>query len=235
MTAFLVMAIALATAAATLLGGLLAISLKHRLPLVLAFSAGAVIGVAFFDLMPEAIAAAAGPMDARALLGIAALGFFFYALLDRMMGQHDVPSAARGRLGAASFSLHSMLDGFVLGIAFQAGHEIGLVVAAAILAHDFADGLNTVNVVVKNGGTRRFALAWLVADALAPVLGAAISLLVRPQPELLCILLALFAGFFLYIGAADLLPESNRGRPRLINTLATFAGAGLLYLATRLV
>jgi ZIP family zinc transporter len=123
----------------------------------------------------------------------------------------------------------------VLGIAFQAGHEIGLVVAAAILAHDFADGLNTVNVVVKNGGTRRFALAWLVADALAPVLGAAISLLVRPQPELLCILLALFAGFFLYIGAADLLPESNRGRPRLINTLATFAGAGLLYLATRLV
>jgi ZIP family zinc transporter len=235
MTAFLVMAIALATAAATMLGGLMAIALKDRLPLVLAFSAGAVIGVAFFDLMPEAIAAGAGYRDGRTLLAVAAIGFFFYALLDRMMGQHDGPSAARGRLGAASFSLHSMLDGFVLGIAFQASHEIGLVVAAAILTHDFSDGLNTVNVVVKNGGARHFALRWLAADAAAPVLGAAISLLIRPQPGLLCILLALFAGFFLYIGATDLLPESNRARPRLLNTVATFAGAGVLYLATRLV
>ena len=46
-----------------------------------------------------------------------------------------------------------------MGIAFQASHAIGLIVAAAVLAHDFADGLNTVNVVTKNGGTPRLCLA----------------------------------------------------------------------------
>ncbi len=68
-----------------------------------------------------------------------------------------------------------------MGIAFQASHEIGLIVAAAVLAHDFADGLNTVNVVVKNGGSRRFALRWLAVDAAAPLVGAALSLLVQPD------------------------------------------------------
>ena len=147
-----------------------------------------------------------------------------------------MPSPARGLIGAASFSAHSVLDGFALGVAFQAGQEIGLVVAAAVLAHDFvADGLNTVNVVVKNGGARARALRWLAIDAIAPVVGAGLSLLIAPPGKVICVLLALFGGFFLYIGAADLLPASFRARPRLSTTFAAFAGAGVLYLATRLV
>src|SRR5438270_11219784 len=104
-------------------------------------------------------------------------------------------------IGAASFSAHSVLDGFAMGVAFQASREIGLIVAAAVLAHDFADGLNTVNVVTKNGGTRSVALRWLAVDALAPVARAALSLMLVPNQNLLAVLLALLCGVFLHIGA----------------------------------
>ncbi len=238
MTSSLILAIALAACAATMIGGLLALRLADKLPLVMAFSAGAVIGVAFFDLAPEALNAGIGIYEPSVLLAVAALGFFSYTLLDRLVAHHDCGNPvnlARGMIGAASFSAHSVMDGFAMGIAFQANHEIGLIVAAAVLAHDFADGLNTVNVVVKNGGSRSFALRWLAVDAAAPLLGAAASLLVRPDPGVLAILLALFCGFFLHIGASGLLPESHRARPRASTTVATLAGAAFLYAVTALV
>ena len=238
MTPLLVLGLALCAAGATMAGGLMALKLADRLPLVLAFSAGAVIGVAFFDLAPEAIAAGHGIYDPRSLLAIAAGGFFLYVVIDRLVARHDCeggPNTTRGLIGAASFSAHSVLDGFAMGIALQAGREIGLIVAAAVLAHDFADGLNTVNVVVKNGGERRHALSWLAMDAVAPLLGAGLSLLVTPRPEFLALLLALFCGFFLHIGASGLLPESHRAYPRPATTVATLLGAGFLYAVTALV
>jgi ZIP family zinc transporter len=234
----LVILIALAAAAATMTGGLLALRLAGRLPLVLGFSAGAVIGVAFFDLAPEALAAGQGLYPPSTLLAITAAGFFLYVVLDHLVARHDHDdrvNPARGLVGAASFSAHSVLDGFGMGIAFQAGPDIGIVVAAAVLAHDFADGLNTVNVVSSNGGGRGFALRWLAADAAAPVLGAALSLLVAPRPGWLAVLLALFCGFFLHIGASHLLPESHHARPRLSTTIAILLGAAFLYGVTALV
>jgi zinc transporter ZupT len=238
MTATLILAIALAACMATMTGGLLALKLAGKLPLVMGFSAGAVIGVAFFDLAPEALDAGTGLYPPRTLLAIAALGFFFYAALDRLVARHDCEgqaNPARGLVGAASFSAHSLLDGFAVGVAFQASHEIGLIVAAAVLAHDFADGLNTVNVVMRNGGSRSFALRWLAVDAAAPVLGASLSLLLTPDPRLLAPLLALFCGFFLHIGASGLLPESHRAHPRPSTTIATLLGAAFLYAVTTLV
>jgi len=238
MNAILILAVALGAFAATMTGGVMALKLAGRLPLVMGFSAGAVIGVAFFDLAPEALESGAGLYEPRALLAVAALGFFLYVVLDRLVARHDCEgqaNPARGMLGAASFSAHSVLDGFAMGLAFQASREIGLVVATAVLAHDFADGLNTVNVVTKNGGSRSFALRWLAMDAVAPVIGASLSLLIAPGRDVLALLLALFCGFFLHIGASGLLPESHRAYPRPSTTLATLLGAAFLYAVTALV
>jgi len=235
MSPIVIIGFSLCAAACTMLGGLLALKLKTHLPLALAFSAGAVIGVAFFDLLPEAFALRPGDTSLTVLA--AGVGFFLYAVIDRFAGHdhncHDQPH--RGLIGAASFSTHSLLDGLALGLAFQVGEATGLVVAAAVLAHDFADGLNTVNVVRRHGATARAALAWLAVDATAPVLGALLSLTITPSPEGLGLALAAFGGFFLYIGACDLLPASQRGRPGLATLAATMAGAGFLYLATRAV
>ena len=238
MTALIVMLIALAACMATMTGGVLALKLAGKLSIVMGFSAGAVIGVAFFDLAPEALEVGKGLYEPRILLAVSALGFFLYTVLDRLVARHDCEgqaNPARGLIGAASFSAHSVLDGFAMGIAFQASREIGLIVAAAVLAHDFADGLNTVNVVIKNGGTRKFALRWLAVDAIAPVVGASLSLLIVPSAGLLALLLALFCGFFLHIGASGLLPESHRAYPRPSTTIATLLGAGFLYVVTTLV
>jgi ZIP family zinc transporter len=236
MTVLLVLGLALCASATTMAGGLLALKLAGRAAPILGFCAGAVIGVAFFDLAPEAIAMGQGYYGPRALMAIAALGFFLYVMIDQLVAHHDGPGpqVTRGLVGATSFCVHSLMDGFIMGIALQAGSKVGLVVAAAVLAHDFADGLNTVNVVTSHGGSRRQAQSWLILAACAPILGAALSLLVNPVPALLAILLALFCGFFLHIGASSLLPESRRAGRGPATMGATLAGAGLLYMVTRL-
>jgi ZIP family zinc transporter len=104
----------------------------------------------------------------------------------------------------------------------------------AVLTHDFSDGLNTMNVVLRNGGTVRVALRWLLADAIAPGLGIATTRFFAVEDGVLGIILALFAGFFLYIGASDLLPESHRNHPTLLTTLMTVLGSVVLYVAITL-
>ncbi len=239
MQSLLILPIAAATCVATLIGGWVGISLRDRLHLVLAFSAGAVIGVAFFDLLPEAVelGSSTGPrplLSARAVLAVAGLGFLLYLLLDRCLPGHA--SEARGRpdrrrawAAATSFAVHSFLDGFAIGVAFQASRAVGIAVAVAVLAHDFSDGLNMVSVVLRNGGDRRGAFRWLVVDAVAPVAGALASMALMIPTVGLATILALFSGFFLYVGGSDLLPESHHAHPRLLTTVATLAGAACLY------
>jgi zinc transporter ZupT len=238
--AVLIMGIACGTFVATMLGGLFAISLKDRLHLVLGYSAGALIGLSFFDLMPEALNAGSvwGP---RTIMLLCAGGFFLYTLVDRIVILHTGGEGEhchhhlRGWIGAGSLSLHSFLDGFAIGIAFQVSSTMGFVVAIAVLVHDFSDGLNTVNVVVRDGSDRKEALKWLLVDAAAPILGAGVSLLFRLPEQTTALMLALFAGFFLYIGASDLLPESQHAHPKFFTTLATLCGAATLLFATQVV
>lgn len=231
-----VLAIAFGAFCATLLGGLAALRFQDRLHLILAFSAGTVIALAFFDLLPEALRLGGTHYSAEALLAVTAIGFFTYAVADRLLlvHGHDKPTEQRGWAGAGSLSAHSFMDGLALGIGFQASTSIGIAVAVAILAHDCSDGMNTVSLVLKNGGTQRAALRWLLADAVAPILGAAASLLIQPSEGQLAVVLSAFAGFFLYIGASDLLPESFHAHPKTWTMVATLAGAATLYLVVRL-
>lgn len=238
----MIILIALAAFCATFLGGWFALHLKDRLHLILGFSAGAVIGVAFFDLMPEAIELVGQQHDAAFVTSVIALGFALYLLLDRMIilhrhhedGAHEHAHGKRGAWGAGTLSLHSFLDGVGIGLAFKISPEIGLVVAAAVLVHDFSDGINTVNMILKNGGERRRALTWLVIDALAPVLGVLATLLFSVSESDLGILIALFAGFFFYIGASDLLPESHHAHPMRWTTFSTIAGMAVIYFVIKL-
>jgi zinc transporter ZupT len=223
-------AIALAAFVSTLMGGLLALGLRDKLHLILGFSAGAVIGVAFFDLLPEAIHLGLRFHGARAILSWTALGFLAYLVLDRILLFHG-DSAQRAGVSAGVLCGHSLMDGVAIGLAFQASRTVGIVVAIAVLTHDFSDGVNTMNIVLKNGGDRSRALRWLLLDALAPVAGIAATLLFDLPADRFGIVLAVFAGFFLYIGASDLIPESYHAHPKFLTTAMTLAGAAVLYLA----
>jgi len=229
----------------TLVGGIFALRLRDRLHLILGFSAGAIIAVAFFDLLPEALDLAGGAYSASTILAVTVVGFVAYLALDRMVllhghGQHHEGLSAqaghsyRGIAGAGSLSFHSFLDGVGIGLAFQVSTAVGAVVAAAVLTHDFSDGINTVGMILKNGGERRRAFRWLLVDAMAPVLGVLSTLFFVLPPTQLGLLLALFAGFFLYVGASDLIPESYHAHPKHWTTILTIAGIATLYIIVKL-
>jgi zinc transporter ZupT len=230
----LLLAIAVAAFVSTLAGGLLALGLRDKLHLILGFSAGAVIGVALFDLLPEAIDIARGFHSPAQILAWSALGFLSYLVLDRMLltlGR----APPRASAGALVLCAHSLLDGVAIGFAFQGSRAVGLIVAAAVLTHDFSDGVNTMNIVLRNGGERARGLRWLLADAAAPAAGIAATRLWAMPSDRFGLALALFGGFFLYIGASDLIPESFHAHPKLLTTVMTLLGAALLYLAVRLI
>jgi zinc transporter ZupT len=230
----LLVVIAGAAFLSTFLGGLLALKLHDKLHLILGFSAGAVIGVAFFDLLPEAIHFGEKFQGPSVILSCTALGFLSYLVLDRILLFHG-DAASRGPFAAGVLCIHSLLDGVAIGLAFQTSHEVGIVVAIAVLTHDFSDGINTMNIVLKNQGRRPQAFRWLMVDALAPVLGIASTHFYTLPGAGFGTALALFAGFFLYIGASDLIPESYHAHPKFLTTAMTLAGAGVLYLAITLI
>lgn len=221
--------------ASTFLGGLFALKFKDKLHLILGFSAGAVIGVAFFDLLPEALELSV--FDTHTVVALVALGFLIYMVIDRTVSihshddEHCENENHRGEIGASSFSLHSFIDGIIVGFSFQVSPTLGALVAVAVIAHGFSDGINTVNVILKNGGTRKQAFRWLLADSAAPVLGIIATLFFTLPVGALGVVLGLFCGFFLYLGASDLLPESHHRHPTLWTTCATIIGALFIYLA----
>jgi ZIP family zinc transporter len=234
--------ISIAAVLSTFLGGLFALRFHDKLHLILGFSAGAVLGVAFFDLLPESIELAEGFLSVSTTLSITALGFLGYMALDRFFHFHehdtvDVPVStknARGRLQAASLSLHSFLDGAAIGLAFQVSPTVGTLVATAVLVHDFSDGINTVNVILKHNGNKAQAFFWLAIDAIAPALGMISTLFFSLDQRGLSVILSLFCGFFLYIGASDLLPESYHAHPTIWTTIMTLLGVCVLYVAITL-
>lgn len=232
---------ATATFCFTLLGGLFALKFKDKLHLILAFSAGSLLGVAFFDLLPESIQLANGFYQVATITTIIAAGFLFYMLVSNFIALCNCREIdcekhhhQRGILGASSLSLHSFLDGAAIGLGFQVSNAVGLIIALAVLTHDFSDGINTISIVLKNHGNIKNAFKWLIVDAVAPVLGIISTLFFSLPEKSLGLILALFCGFFLYIGASDLLPEVHHKHPGVWTMLATLAGAGLIFLIVRL-
>ena len=232
---WLLVAVGLAAGAATLLGGFLALRLAGRIHLVLGFSAGAVIGVALLDLLPEALELGRAGVGPLGVMTTVAAGFLAYLVVDRgllILAHGDVQH--RGHFGAGSLTTHSFLDGLAIGLGFQAGPTVGLALTVAVLAHDLADGVNTVNLSLTGSKDPRIARRWLFADAAAPLLGIAASQLIVLPPGGLGLAVALFGGFFLYIGASELLPESHHRHPRAWTTVATVLGVAMIWVVVRL-
>jgi ZIP family zinc transporter len=236
----IIIAIAIATSLSTLFGGLLALRLRDKLHLVLGFSAGAVIGVAFFDLLPEALNLAGTHYALSTVTSVVVLGFSIFMVLDRLFSLHAHHEDNchnlnhSGKLGAGSLSIHSFLDGLAIGLAFHVSMAVGAVVATAVLVHDFSDGINTVGLILKNQGNRQEAFKWLILDSIAPLLGVISTFFFRLPATTLGLVLAMFSGFFIYIGASDLLPESHHEHPYFLTTVMTVVGILVLYFAVRL-
>ena len=228
----------------TLAGGGFALRYRQYLLYIMAFSSGMLIGVAFLDLLPEVTETAfAEGIPIRSLMVTVIAGFVAIFLLEKLTiihseKQHDAPGHHHhvGIIGAAGLSFHSFLDGLAIGVAFEAGAHTGFVVLMAVVAHDFADGLNTVTFLLASREKPGRTLALLVVDAAAPVAGALLATVLHIEPHLIAYQLSFFAGFLLYLGASDLLPQVHE-TPRTTLILFTLVGlataGGLVYAIQR--
>lgn len=171
-----------------------------------------------FDILPEIFELAKegnyDPVDAMIAL---AVSFLVFHVLEKAVlihhnhegdyAHHHHPNV--GVFSAVALIGHSFMDGIGIGLGFQVNASVGIVVALAVIAHDFTDGMNTVTLMLTHKNTAKKAKAFLLADALAPVAGALSTLFFTLPQYALFIYLGVFAGFLLYIGASDILPEAH--------------------------
>lgn len=227
------------TCLATFIGGLIALRLNTKIHLLLGFTAGVILSVVSFDLLPE-IVELAGKLniDIRQAFIPLVIGFLLFHVIEKYILIHHVHEEDYGdhkhpKIGMGSaFALigHSFLDGVGIGLAFQVSPVTGVAVALAVLAHDFSDGINTVSLMISHKNSRLKALGFLALDSIAPVLGAVSTLFFTLPEKFLLVYLGIFAGFLLYIGSSDILPEAHSKRSSWTTVGMTVLGALVMYL-----
>ena len=222
-----------------LFGGIVAARATRSVGAIIAVGAGIRIGAAFFDLIPESVELL-GSLD-RAMV-CTAIGFLAFYAVEKMTTLHvghetatEMDHAAPnhrhvGIIGATGMSIHSFLDGVALAAGLQVGGGLGLVIAAVVIVHRFSDGIGIVSFMLASHTPMRETYRWVGIVAVAPVLGVLLGLLIPVPDEVLGSMLGVFAGFFLYIGAAELLPEAHRSDRSRWVALWTFAGVVAIYL-----
>ncbi|MCL5090989.1 MAG: ZIP family metal transporter [Patescibacteria group bacterium] len=228
----------------TFLGGLTGLRYKDKLHIILGFTAGVLLAVVAFDIFPEIIELVGllqinpiGPMIALVL------GFLVFHISEKMLlihhaqedeyGEHKHPSV--GVASALALAGHSFLDGVGIGLGFQVSSAIGVLVAIAVISHDFADGLNTVTLALVHKNSTKKAISLLILDALAPVLGVISTRFFSLPDNLLVIYLGFFAGFLLYIGASEILPEAHSKHSSVGTILMTILGIVSIFFVSQVI
>jgi len=233
---------AVATFCSTLIGGLSASRFMRRFGVLAAFAAAVLISVPLFDLLPESIKISIQVgVRIEYVMYAVAVGFIFLYVLERYVSVHRVCEGTQcrnirhpkgGFFGALELSGHSFMDGLAIGVGFQFDFHVGIVVAVAVISHDFSDGINTVTVMLNSGNTVRSSLKMLLLDATTPILGVVTTLFLSVPEKYLALILPFFAGGFLYLGASDLLPEAHERNPPIVSLVASAAGFALIFVVT---
>ena len=234
-------ALAAATALATFAGGTLAIKSKDRLHLVLGLSAGLLLGLVAFDLLPEVFEMGTkeilhAPATSVALIA----GFLLLHFYEQLFGSHEPVESdyghdhkhsanVTGALGALAMGGHVFLDGLALGVAFKVSSDLGFAVFIALLVHAFSDGLNTVSFLIKSGKWGKKGIWLLGVDALARISGAALGASLVLSDEWIAIYLAGFAGIVIYLATSHILPEAHARHSSRWTIAFTLVGVGIMW------
>jgi zinc transporter ZupT len=233
------------TFVSTMTGGFVATRVRKHFGLLEAFAAGVLIAVPLFDLLPESLELAQAYAVPFAWIFYAvAAGFLSLLVLERYFSVHRIcfeDGTCRnehhpkgGLFGAVELTAHSFMDGVAIGLGFQVDSRVGLIVAFAVIAHDFSDGINTVVIMLRYGNSQRASLRMLLLDAASPMLGVASTLLFTVPARLLVLALPFFAGGFFYMGSSDLLPEAHEKNAPLATVLFTLSGFVVIFVLTRI-
>lgn len=230
------------TFVSTAAGGIFGVRNRTRLHYIMSFTAGVLLGVCFFDIFPESVRLIQEQhLDITPFSIMIVLGFLIFHILEKSVAIHhahedeyiDHKHPTVGLVGAFGLSFHSLLDGVGIGLGFQVSPHVGLLIAIAVIAHDFSDGLNTVTIMLNHKNRTGKAYILLMLDAIAPVLGVLSTFLFKIPQDLLVMYLGFFMGFLLYMGASDLLPEAHSKHSSYRMIGLTILGAFFIFLVTR--
>jgi len=234
--------LSLATFVSTMCGGLTGLRNRDRLHRFLGYTAGVLLGVVAFDLLPEIFKQlTVQHQDATDAMIALVCGFLIFHIVEKSILIHHTNEEEYevhkhphvGVASALALSGHSFLDGVGIGLGFQAGSAVGVAVAIAVIAHDFTDGLNTVNLMLINKNRSPRAFVFLLLDAIAPVLGVLSTKLFHVSAAGLILYLGFFAGFLLYIGASEILPEAHSQHSSYKTIGLTILGVVFMFAVTR--
>lgn len=211
----------------SLLGGLLLLRSKkyreHAILLTLPFGAGALLAAAFLDLLPESLELG----DPSEMLLWALIGFTVFFTLERLASwfhhHHDHEGSSRHapqrKLIIVGDILHNAIDGLAIGAAFAVSIPTGIITTLAVSAHEIPKELGTFALLLSRGWKDRTVLLANLLTALATIAAAVTVYLLGTTTELtIGPLLALTAGFFVYVAASDIIPDIHE-QPRRIGTI----------------
>lgn len=226
-----------------LFGGVLAIRLRQRLHLIMAFAAGVLLGVVSFDIFPEIIEQIKiYNLDPTAVMVALVTGFLLFHILEKTIlihhahetdyAEHHHPQV--GIISALALIGHSFVDGVSIGLGFQISASVGALVAVAVISHGFTDGMNTVTLMLNHKNSPRKSKVFLLLHSFAPILGAVSTLFFKLSPQILVLYLGFFAGFLLYIGGSDILPEAHSKHSSYKLIGLTILGVVFIFAITRL-
>jgi len=220
-------------------------------PALVSFAIGALLGAVFLEILPHAIGAAASleAIFATVLGGI--LGFFVLEKLvlwrhchveDCEAHDQHTESNDHGRSGLMIIigdAFHNFVDGILIAAAFLQSTELGVVTAAAIIAHEIPQEIGDFVILLHSGYSKAAALALNLASSLAMLVGALLAYLTLQSAEQwIATVLALAAASMIYVAVADLIPGLHR-RPELRATAQQVTlialGVGLIWLVGDLV
>ena len=226
--------------AATIAGGMLsvmaaaAVAFNARathVPILISYAVGALLGAAFLEVLPHAFGMAS---SIEQLTGTILAGILAFFVLEKLVlwrhchleqcEAHDPPQVARdhGRSGMMIMigdTFHNFVDGVLIAAAFLANHELGLVTAIAIIAHEIPQEVGDFLILLHSGYSKVRALLLNMLSSAAMVAGGVLAYFaLQTTQQLIPPLLGLAAASMLYVSVADLIPGLHR-RPELQATL----------------
>lgn len=228
----------------SLIGGLvllfkqqLALKISH---LLASFAAGTLLGVAFFDLIPEAAhEAEESGFDIFPWILVGLLVFFLLERFLHWFHHHHEHKHEKGDdkptipLIMIGDSMHNFIDGVVIAATFMVNIPLGIVTTLAVAAHEIPQEIGDFGIMLHRGVRRKKILFYNMLSAAAAFAGAILTFFLGERIEMLIpLFLALTAGFFIYIAASDLIPEiheENRKGFAVIETVLLLLGVVLIW------
>lgn len=221
----------------SLLGALLVVRgeawLRRFMPLVISFAAGTLLAVAFFDLLPEAMANSRQPIWPWVLASFIAF-YFLENALHYHSHHHVEHHHPMGLIAFFGMGFHSLIDGMVIGVGFEVSPALGIVTTLGLLAHELPQGIAVSSIMLHAGFSKRRAMVLASLVAIATPVGALLTaLLIHGLSQgSIGLALAIAAGSFLYVSASDLIPESHEAKHALTGVLLLL-GVGTVWLTMR--